>query len=368
MQKTFLPGNHTVEEFANALQSYEANVSVESVLILTAGGTTINKEDYDPVLQNSDLSIMGAIFPEIIYEGKSYQEGTIIVGCPQKLHVIPITDWESDIEAKINQSIDDINPENKSVWMFIDALVNDKAKLFDSLYNIYGTIPKYIGGGAGTLDFESFPCVYSNIGMIESGAVIGICGINTSVGVAHGWEPITKPLKVTESIDNKIVTLDWEPALEVYQKVVESHSKQPFALEDFMKSAKSYPFGISKLNADMVIRDPFKHEDNCIFTLDNIDQGSHVSIMYGNTESLIQGACDAKLKAVDGHNADEVEILIIDCISRVLFLDTLFEKELEGMDHKNKAFGALTLGEIANNGDSYLEVFNKTAVVCAIYE
>jgi len=368
LEKNFIPGKHSFADFSAVMKELEQDQSIQSVLIFSGGGTSIHKEEYDLLLKSSRLSIMGGIFPEIIFEGKRYQDGTVIIGCSQQMHTISITDWDSDIEEQVSQSVHKINPENKSVWMFVDALVSEKSKLFDSLYNIYGTIPKYIGAGAGTLDFNKFPCVFSNEGMIEMGAVIGICGISTSVGVAHGWEPITKPLKVTESVNNKIISLDWQPAMEVYKNVVESHSKKDFDFEDFINCAKSYPFGISKLNADMVIRDPFKQEDNCIYTLDSIDQGSHVSIMFGNTESLIQGACEAKKKAFEGHDESEAEIMIIDCISRVLFLDSLFERELDGMDSENRSFGALTLGEIANNGDSYLEVFNKTAVVCAIYE
>ena len=55
--------------------------------------------------------------------------------------------------------------------------------------------------------------------------------------------------------------------------------------------------------------------------------------------------------------------MIINCISRVLFMEDDYEKELEILDPTNSSFGACTFGEVANSGDSFLEIYNKTAVV-----
>ena len=62
-------------------------------------------------------------------------------------------------------------------------------------------------------------------------------------------------------------------------------------------------------------------------------------------------------------------VLIVDCISRVLFLEDKFEEELNNVSSAIKKdfsdaeiSGALTLGEISSyNG--YLEFLNKTLVV-----
>ena len=253
--------------------------------------------------------------------------------------------------------------------MFIDALLEDKEVIFDALYNEYGTLPKYIGGGAGSLKFESFPCLYSNEGIFSSGVILGVCPFKTEIGVAHGWKEICSPMKVTEVEKNRIKSLDWKPAMEIYQEIVEEHSKTSFNHSDFFNSSKSYPFGISKLNAEKVVRDPFKQEEGTIYTLDSIDLGSYVTVLYGSKDSLLEGAQTAFNNAhkTEEFNEDK-QLIIIDCISRVLFLGDHFDEEIVHLDPKSNGFGALTLGEIANNGDSYLEVFNKTAVVCALNE
>lgn len=56
--------------------------------------------------------------------------------------------------------------------------------------------------------------------------------------------------------------------------------------------------------------------------------------------------------------------LLIDCISRALFLEDEFDREIEAVYQENvPLIGALSMGEIANNGKDYLELYNKTCVV-----
>ncbi|HIE56438.1 MAG TPA: histidine kinase, partial [Chromatiaceae bacterium] len=56
--------------------------------------------------------------------------------------------------------------------------------------------------------------------------------------------------------------------------------------------------------------------------------------------------------------------LVMDCISRALFLGDHFQRELDAFSQPGlPMLGALTIGEIANHGDDYLEFYNKTAVV-----
>ncbi len=57
---------------------------------------------------------------------------------------------------------------------------------------------------------------------------------------------------------------------------------------------------------------------------------------------------------------------MIDCISRVLFLEDSFVKEIDSVSNiigDLPLVGALTLGEIANKSDTYIDFYNKTCVV-----
>ncbi len=370
MKKIFLPGIHGTAQFGEAIAQLEKQEEIQSVLIFTAAKSALSKEACDPIITQTSLSITGGVFPEIIYNGKNYDEGTVLVGIQSIINSLMITDFSEgrDVSVDISNQFGDIDPNGMTAFIFVDALISQKPKLFDSLYNLYGTIPRYIGGGTGSLEFKPFPSIYSNEGMIQEGAIVGMCELESHIGVAHGYDTISDPLKVTESDGNRVISLNWRPALELYTEVVTGHSKQEFDYEDFFNSVKSYPFGIAKLDSEMVVRDPFKYEGTSIFTLDNVEQGSYVSILFGDKENLLTGADSAFIRSNFKHLSKQSSTLIIDCISRALFLGDDLNKELQLLDPDNKAFGAMTLGEIANNGDSYLEIFNKTAVVCSMYE
>ncbi len=369
MNKIFLDADHDVQTFSESLKKFENDPDIQTVLILSSD-IKFDTSFYNPILQNASVDIMGGVFPEILYEGKRRREGLLMIGFKAKIHysIIEKLD-EEQVNKRLSQDFEGIDPFGKSFFIFIDCLINEKSTLFDGLYNNFGTIPKYIGGGTGSLDFKSFPTIFSNKGILENVAMVAVMELEASIGVAHGWEAITEPLKVTEASGNKIISINWRPAMEVYREVLEKHAGKELNFDDFLATAKCYPFGISKLDNEMVVRDPYQEEDGIIYTLDNIEQGSHVAILYGNIESLIEGAEKAyKMAFKEKNKQPSSEVLLIDCISRVLFMNEEFDKEMENLDPNKNSFGALTLGEIANNGDSYLEVFNKTAVVFAMYE
>ncbi len=370
MLKKFLSGKDIFIAFEDVISEWNFNDQVKSILVLTADGTVVSKDKYDTVLLACKKPVLGGIFPEIVFEGKRYSSGTIMIGLPHEMDVTIIRDFSSasSVSASIESQYSNVDPHNKSLFIFSDCLIKDKSFLFDTLFNLFGSQPNYIGAGAGSLKFETFPCVYTNQGVLSSVAIVGIYNSNINIGVAHGWQEISEPLKVTEAESNRIISLDWKPAMEVYKSIIESHSGKLFDYSDFISSVKSYPFGISKLDSEMVVRDPFMHEEGSIYVLDKILQGSFVRILYGNKDLLIKGAKSAFERANEENLDKKSEIFIVDCISRVLFLDENYQEELNALDPDNTSFGVLSLGEIANNGDTYLEVYNKTAVVSLLHE
>jgi hypothetical protein len=184
-------------------------------------------------------------------------------------------------------------------------------------------------------------------------------------GVTHGWTPISETMEITGSKGNVVESIDWQPAYQVYRELVESHSQKSFSQHDFFSLAKSYPLGIARLDAEFIVRDPFATEDDKLVCVGDVPQGSFVQLLHGNAESLIESASIALKLATQSLHCKRSDdyAFVVDCISRVLFLDDKMERELQAISPDGRIFGAMTIGEIACNGKDFLEFFNKTTVV-----
>jgi len=362
MIKNIVSNNSSVS-ISEALDAMVENEQVQSIMMYMGESYEYDHIALSKQLKSISKTVIGSVFPEVIMNGKRFSDSAILLGIQIPMSYVLIDDFEEDkiIEA-ITEKIENDIDENSTVIILIDALIRNKSTLFDCLYNYYGSVPNYLGGGAGTLKFDSSPCIISNEGVTHGAALISTISKKMNIGVAHGWSPISKQLKVTEANNNEIISLDWKPVMEVYQSIVEEHSKKEFDYDDFYNCVKSYPIGIKKLNDNMTVRDPFKTENGKLFLLDVIEEGSYVQVLFGNLETLINGAADARQKA-ENENKDYSNTFIIDCISRGLFMGDEFANELNQLDPMSNSFGALTLGEIANDGEEYLDIYNKTAVV-----
>ena len=125
-----------------------------------------------------------------------------------------------------------------------------------------------------------------------------------------------------------------------------------------------------KEGSESVIRDPlFANEKGELICVGEVEENTMVNIKKGDQQSLINAAEQATEEALT--NSKELkETFIIDCISRVLFLEDDFQKEINIVCEtirkkypKTPISGALTLGEISSFGNGYLEFYNKTIVI-----
>lgn len=348
-----------------ALKNLESRDDCQSFLCLVAEKDAWSHSDLQKVFHKSCLSIVGGIFPEIIVEGERKQSGTLFIPLKNRLEVtsISLANDSSQLLNEIQNLPWKLMEEDSSLFVWVDALAPQKVPFLELLFNHFGSYVHYLGGGAGSLSFQSQPCVIDNNGIHENTVVLAYSKKKMAIGVAHGWSTISEPFKVTKAYKNHLITLNQRPALEVYREIVEKHAGQKIDEADFFNTAKSYPLGIAKIDAERIIRDPFAIQENGLLLVDPIQEGEMVCVMHGNIESLLNGAALATERAIVKSNPNQQQMFCIDCISRVLFMQNEFYKEIETIAGNKQINGVLTIGEIANDGDAYLEMYNKTVVV-----
>lgn len=353
----------TIETLSRSFQIIEEDSKAKSALILMADNGHFDAEAINPLLQSFSKPVIGGVFPEIIVEGKRKKRGVLLIPLQFGLQTL-LLDGNTEPADYISMLDENFGQHKGShLFVFTDALGSNKNELIESLFNFFGLTVSYLGGGAGSLSFKPFPCILHNSGMHQNASVVALTDQKVSLGVAHGWTPICEPMKVTDAWDNQVRSINWAPAFEEYKKCVEAHAGKTLDPARFFDLAKSYPLGLVKLDDELIVRDPIMAEDSVLHIVDCVNQGEYITIMHGDMDSLLEAAAKARDIALAGHQ-NSSSIFVVDCISRVLFMEDDFQKELDVVTQNDHTLnGVLSIGEIANSGSSFLDIFNKTIVV-----
>lgn len=339
----------------------------QSLLVLAADANGFTPEQLDARLQALPVPVFGGIFPEIIADGQTLKQGSLVCSLPVavQVHLIenlsdPDADYFFAVEALVAQI-----PTGSTLVTLVDGLSKRIAALLESLYEVFGSRHRYLGGGAGSLSFEQKPCLISNRGLVMDCAQIAALSAQVSLGIDHGWHKFAGPFFVTGAYDNTITTIDYKPAFEVYREVVEADSGQQFAEDNFFDLAKAYPFGLDRLSGDVVVRDPLFRDGNKLVCVGEVPANHIIYILKGEADSLLQASRQCAQSALT--DAPPLVALLFDCISRALFLQERFAEEVDNIHSALPPgvplVGGLSLGEIADAGNTCLEFFNKTAVL-----
>jgi hypothetical protein len=350
------------------LQEVASAPEVGLLVVLACDANNYCPADLDPVLRECGKPLVGGVFPQIISDGVVHARGTIVAGLACRATTLALhrlDDPANDFEAQIDASLAGAAYDRGTLFTFVDGRSGRIGALIDALFNTFGLGIDYLGGGAGSLVEGRRACVICNQGLLTDAAVLAMTDIGAGIGVAHGWQSISQAFRVTEAQRNTIVSLDWRPAFEVYREVVEPHAGRRFDDTAFFDLAKAYPFGIAKLDDEMVVRDPLVEDCGRLVCVGEVERGAYVHVLHGNVASLVDAAGRASLIAQSSYRgaSARASVFLIDCISRVLFLQDSFASELAAVKRDGPLIGALTLGEIANSGRTFLEFYNKTVVV-----
>jgi hypothetical protein len=360
--------NADVESLRLTLTEFDRDPTVESILILACDANGYTPEGLNPILQSLSKPCFGGVFPQVLGGKVRLTQGAVLVGMNRRVETSVIqglSDPSTDFEGVLKDAFAGSDADYSTMFVFVDGLSTSIGGLIEVLFNQFGLEINYIGGGAGSISLRKQPCIFTNLGLLQDSAVLALTELPSSIGVAHGWRSISDAFKVTEAIGNRIITLDWRPAFEVYREVVEQHSGLSFEVLPFLDIAKAYPFGIAKLDAEMVVRDPMQEQQGELVCIGEVPKGAFVHILYGRADTVIEAAGHAlNLARLDFSQGKPGFMLFVDCISRVLFLGEEFNQEINAVaSDELPMVGALTLGEIANNGHDYLEFYNKTSVI-----
>ncbi|HFU74405.1 MAG TPA: hypothetical protein ENK65_02505 [Helicobacteraceae bacterium] len=317
-------------------------------------------EDID-FMQLPSQNRIGSLVPHIITNNTLHESGILeIIFDPEEAVTFHLFDMSKPLQKKFK--------ENSTLIMFADALTQ-RFELFTEALNATLTTQSLFGSGVGSRSFIPMPVIFEKDTLFAEHVLIAEIDNNIQVGVQHGWEPLYGPLVVTKTEGTIIKEINHEPAYKLYARTLQEMANVTLKKDDFFNVAKAYPLGIlSYAESEFVVRDPLgPTDDEGLLLINSIPENETVYIMQGQAHNLINSAQEnASLTLKSTQNWIN---LLFDCISRVLYMENEFEKELQAISTASDdtpCVGITSLGEITNVGFESVKIFNKTNLLGVI--
>jgi hypothetical protein len=211
-------------------------------------------------------------------------------------------------------------------------------------------------------------------GRVLTNAIVGIAIGSTApfgIGVRHGWRRVGEPILVTSSIGTRVLTLDDEPALDVYLRRLDAPPEAATDPAEFARFAMTHPLGLSRRSGEEVrFIAGADFTDRSLHCIAQVPQGGLAWIMDGEDESVLaatDGACADALAQLGGE--DPKGVLAFDCIARRGVLgDAGIQSEVEHITSGVRGApvaGFYSYGEIARTKGTG-GFHNQTLVVLAV--
>lgn len=189
------------------------------------------------------------------------------------------------------------------------------------------------GGSAGDDGNYKQTYQYYN-GETHSNAVAALAfsgPISVSVGVRHGWNPISGIRTVTKAEGQVVHTIDDKPAISLYEEFLGEEVAEQLKEVTLAKVALSYPVGIVTPDSNtMLLRAPFYVDAEGSITFGGeVPEGSSIQLMIGSKEEAVEAAAVAAADAVEQLGTTPSGALIYSCHIRDTLYATREESKLE---------------------------------------
>ncbi len=259
----------------------------------------------------------------------------------------------------------------RSALVLTDAMAGHVEQLVEQLTMETAGTYQFFGGGVGGDDRFQGTCVFFGTEVVPD-AVVALEILSNKpigVGVAHGWQPASAPMRVTESEGARLVSMNAISAADVYSEHAESRGGG-FDAQDPLPFFLHNIIGVSSSEGHK-LRVPLQVDsDGSITCATEVAAGSLVHIMQTSAASASAAAETAVASAIEnlgGHSPNVA--LFFDCVATRLRLGERFEEEVDAVKRAlgTTAFaGCNSIGQIARAEGQFSGFHNCTAVVCVI--
>jgi hypothetical protein len=356
------------------LSGWRASAPQCGVLALLAEADAMHVSILQQAASVAGIPLVGAIFPALLHAGEFAKHGVWLLCLnPMPPHAL-IADLNQSampadaILAELEQTLGEGDAPT-TLLLFCDAMLANIGSILETLYLRLADRVSYMGANAGSKTFQPMACLFDDQRVVANG-VLGLLLPDAHGAVLeHGYLPPAELISATATEGNRILSIDWRPAFEVYQESVRSLYGVELTRENFYQYAVHFPFGILLANGDVLVRIPVALEaDGSLFCVGEVPPNSMLTLLQApavDSRHTVE-QLDASLRAQFGP-CDGRDLLTFYCAGRRLHLAQAAQPELADLLDRSQCgrlIGALSLGEIGSLKQGGYPMFHNATLVC----
>lgn len=259
------------------------------------------------------------------------------------------------------------------LFLLADGLCGDQMEVVRGAYDVCGAHVPLMGACAGDdMALQSTSQIHSG-GVLTHAVVAAAISSDApmALGIAHGWQPLSEPMLVTESHGTTLVSLDDRPALDVY---LDTYDAPPEVRNDpaaFFSFAHTRPIGIARRNRTE-IRYVYgaDYDKRTVTVFAEVPQGAMAQLMQGGCQSVLEATAEVCALAEESLGGLPARgFMLLECVARKSLLDQagLLDASLRLPTLRDDVCvgGFYTYGEIART-EGAGGLHNQTVVALAL--
>lgn len=375
-------GVHFFETFSapdieKVLDGWLARYPGHGALALLPEADAGNVAALQQIFRSKKIPLAGAIFPALLAGERFYGNGLLLLRFDEAPHLVLYPSLSAGSEelrrqlAGLGEGIKSHlgKEQEHTLFLIFDAMVPNIATILDEIYLVLADRVHYMGVNAGSETFKPVPCLFDQEQFIQGGMLAILMKGHKGAILEHGYHAPAKMISATSTQGNRIISIDWRPAFEVYQEMAKAEYGIDINKENFYQYGVHFPFGIVRANDEILVRIPVAlEEDGSLFCVGEVPPNAVLTLMHAPQVDLAQTikTLAEGLVALGGPTQGK-EILTFYCAGRKLHIGDQAPKELEDLkEHTGAAqiVGALSLGEIGSSVRWGYPLFHNATLVC----
>ncbi|PPC78662.1 hypothetical protein C4K68_03920 [Pokkaliibacter plantistimulans] len=360
--------------FRTCLQGWQQSHPDQTVLVLLPDHERGYVAEIQAMCRELGIDCVGAVFPMLATDATFIDSGCWLITLPAGTRW-QLTTFDSQqpmqmaaqLVNALQPVIDVSSTAPPTLMLLFDGLIPCIASLLDQLFQHFADSVRYLGANAGSETFLPLPCLF-DVHQFVSNAVLCLCLPQPlNYALRHDYQVPEQVMTATSTRGNKVEQINWQDAFSAYQDIVRQQHGMQINRDNFYSLGVHFPFGISRLNGDVLVRIPVELTDeNALLCVGEVPENSLLMLLQAPPipgDSATQLMSDLDTQPSEG---EDLPLLLFYCAGRRLHFQEHAATELARLSDRagsRAVAGALSLGEIGSPTHGGYPIFQNACLL-----